>query len=604
MKILKLLNKKNLSILLSLIFFQNSYSTETVDIWDLDKQLDEDNINNNEIVETEDILQNPIFGIQSDKKNDLIINEEKYLLSKNINITGIYDPADNNLSMDMWENSNGLRIVEIMKKIQSISLSEDASNILNIALLTNSYFPNKNITKEQFLKIKSDWLIKQKNFDLIEMYLEKNKNLENGSNLIKYYLDHYLSRSDLGKACEIFDKINILINDDYISKFNIYCLINLGKNEEAQLQFDLLKEIGFKDNFFEQKYVYLVGYDENITGDISEESLLDLFSKGEVQGTTHTYIGMEATGVGVISSLNVDKDYVISNHRNHGHYLAFKSKYKALLDELKGKQTGASGGKGGSQVICDQNFVSNGILGSTIALATGIAFGIKRDGKKNCVLCFMGDGALGEGVVYESFNMASLWGLPIIYVLELNQMVQSTDLQKITAGSIQDRFKAFGIKTKYITSTNVFELIETDIWAASLYFSFNWHREKGEANEIEYKLLLERDFLGARNIINFVFENEFGSKAEGSTSFKISYLTMYKKPVYKGIKIGFGGISNFGQLDNFDSPGRQKHQIGPGFKKSFHLTNEMEYSIFIGPLIGLTNASADNTFMWNMEFEF
>ena len=275
MKISKLLNKKNLSILLSLLFFQNSYSTEAVDIWNLDKQLDEDNINNNEIVETEDILQNPIFGIQSDKKNDLIINEEKYLLSKNINITGIYDPADNNLSMDMWKNSNGLRILEIMKKIQSISLSEDASNILNIALLTNSYFPNKNITKEQFLKIKSDWLIKQKNFDLIEMYLEKNKNLENGSNLIKYYLDHYLSRSDLGKACEIFDKINILINDDYISKFNIYCLINLGKNEEAQLQFDLLKEIGFKDNFFEQKYVYLVGYDENIAGNISEESLLD-----------------------------------------------------------------------------------------------------------------------------------------------------------------------------------------------------------------------------------------------------------------------------------------------------------------------------------------
>ena len=185
MKILKLLNKKNLSILLSLLFFQNSYSTETVDIWNLDTQLNEDNVNNNEVAETEDILQNSIFGIQSNKKNDLVINEEKYLLSKNINITGIYDPADNNLSMDMWENSNGLRILEIMKKIQSISLSEDASNILNIALLTNSYFPNKNITKEQFLKIKSDWLIKQKNFDLIEMYLEKNKNLENGSNLIK-----------------------------------------------------------------------------------------------------------------------------------------------------------------------------------------------------------------------------------------------------------------------------------------------------------------------------------------------------------------------------------------------------------------------------------
>ena len=151
---------------------------------------------------------------------------------------------------------------------------------------------------------------------------------------------------------------------------------------------------------------------------------------------------------------------------------------------------------------------------------------------------------------------------------------------------------------------NQLEVIERDTWAAALYFSYNWAREKGDASEIEYKVLLEKDLFGARNIINFVFENEFGSKAKGSTSFKISYLTMYKKPVYKGIKIGFGGISNFGQLDNFNSPGRQKHQIGPGFKKSFHLTNGMEYNIFIGPLIGLTNASADNTLMWNMELEF
>ena len=130
------------------------------------------------------------------------------------------------------------------------------------------------------------------------------------------------------------------------------------------------------------------------------------------------------------------------------------------------------------------------------------------------------------------------------------------------------------------------------------------YREKGEANEIEYKLLLERDFLGARNIINFVFENEFGSKAEGSTSFKISYLSMLKKPIYKGIQIGFGGVHNLGQLDNFNSPGRQKHQIGPGFKKSFRISEEMEYDFFIGPLIGLTNESADKTLLWNMTLEF
>ena len=151
---------------------------------------------------------------------------------------------------------------------------------------------------------------------------------------------------------------------------------------------------------------------------------------------------------------------------------------------------------------------------------------------------------------------------------------------------------------------NQLEVIERDTWAAALYFSYNWVREKGIASEIEYKILMEKDLFGARNIVNFVFENEFGSKAEGSTSFKISYLSMTKKPIYKGIHMGFGGISNFGQLDNFDSPGRQKHEIGPGFKKNLHLTDEIEYNFFIGPLIGLTNESADHIFMWNMELEF
>ena len=151
---------------------------------------------------------------------------------------------------------------------------------------------------------------------------------------------------------------------------------------------------------------------------------------------------------------------------------------------------------------------------------------------------------------------------------------------------------------------NQLEVIERDTWAAALYFSYNWVREKGNASEIEYKILMEKDLFGARNIVNFVFENEFGSKAEGSPSFKISYLSMTKKPIYKGIHMGFGGISNFGQLDNFDSPGRQKHEIGPGFKKKFHLTDEIEYNFFIAPLIGLTNESADHIFMWNMELEF
>ncbi len=191
-----------------------------------------------------------------------------------------------------------------------------------------------------------------------------------------------------------------------------------------------------------------------------EETLDKLFENQKIFGTYHRCIGQEATAISFTHYLDKKKDYVVSNHRNHGHYLAFKSKYKALLDELKGKQTGASGGKGGSQVICDQNFVSNGILGSTIALATGIAFGIKRDGKKNCVLCFMGDGALGPGIAYESFNISSLFNLPIIFVVEKNGIAQTSEIEDITAGSIEKRFESFNIKTSTIKSSNVFLLLK------------------------------------------------------------------------------------------------------------------------------------------------
>ena len=274
MKLLKLLNKKNLSILISFFFLQNSYSIEPVDIWNLEKQPNQDN-SKNEIIENENLLPSTIFNIQNKIKKEVSVDEEENFLLKNINIAGIYDPSDNDLSIDMWEDSNGIEILKVAEKIKKIHLSNDATEILNIALLTNSYFPKQNISKEQFLKLQSDWLIKQQNFDLIETYINKNKNLENGENLIKYYLNYYLSRADISKACNIFEKIDFDINDDYISKFNIYCLINLDKKEEAQLHFDLLKEQGFEDEFFEKKFAYLIGYDDNLDNKISERTLLN-----------------------------------------------------------------------------------------------------------------------------------------------------------------------------------------------------------------------------------------------------------------------------------------------------------------------------------------
>jgi hypothetical protein len=278
MKILKLLNNKSFSILCCFfIFFSQNLSAEDdpVDIWNLEEMPKKEIVSDNDKTQEENINKSKIYETQSYKTSLESIVEDQELSSKKINIVGIYDPEDNDLSIEMWVNSDGANILKIIKKVQKINLSDDATAILNLALLTNSYFPQKNINNEQFLKIKSDWLLKQHNLNLIETYLEKNKNLDNQSNLIKYYVDYYLSRSDLGKACEIFDTINNWINDNYISKFKIYCLLNLNKKEEAQLHFDLLKEIGFEDKFFEKKFNYLMGYDTNINVEISEESLLD-----------------------------------------------------------------------------------------------------------------------------------------------------------------------------------------------------------------------------------------------------------------------------------------------------------------------------------------
>ena len=278
MKILKLLNNKSFLILyFFFIFFSQNLSAEDepVDIWNLEEMPKKVILSDNNKIQEENINKSKIYEMQSYKTSLESIVEDQKLSSKKNNIVGIYDPEDNDLSIEMWVNSDGANILKIIKKVQKINLSDDATAILNLALLTNSYFPQKNINNEQFLKIKSDWLLKQQNLNLIETYLEKNKNLGNRSNLIKYYVDYYLSRSDLGKACEIFDTINNLTNDNYISKFNIYCLLNLNKNEEAQLHFDLLKEIGFEDKFFEKKFTYLMGYDTNINVEISEKSLLD-----------------------------------------------------------------------------------------------------------------------------------------------------------------------------------------------------------------------------------------------------------------------------------------------------------------------------------------
>ena len=277
MKILKLLNKRNLSIVIITLLFPFYLVAEEkpVDIWNIDKKeaesISEENLS---IEKKEEISQSSIYKMQSSKNEDSIKLDQD-LSSKTIKIAGLYDPQDYGLSISMWSNSDGSTLKKLFKSIDKYKLSKDASEILNISLLTNAYLPNQNITDDEFLKFKTNWLIKNSNLELIEEYLIKNQITNLHPELMRYMVDRYLSQSDVKKSCEIFSKIKEPLQDEYLSKFNLYCLINYGKNEEAQLILDLKKELGFKDEYFENKINYLFGYIDETNKDISENSILD-----------------------------------------------------------------------------------------------------------------------------------------------------------------------------------------------------------------------------------------------------------------------------------------------------------------------------------------
>lgn len=185
-----------------------------------------------------------------------------------------------------------------------------------------------------------------------------------------------------------------------------------------------------------------------------EEHLLESFTRGLVFGTTHTAIGQEADGVGVLSC-SLPGDVVVSNHRGHGHFLAYGGPMHALAAEMMGRRSGVCLGRGGSQHLHWGDFYASGILGGTVPLAVGMALAERERGAHSVVISFLGDGTLGEGVVYESLNLAALWKLPIVFVVENNRYAQTTPIDLHLAGSLTARFTAFGIPTLEQDTTDV-----------------------------------------------------------------------------------------------------------------------------------------------------
>jgi len=177
----------------------------------------------------------------------------------------------------------------------------------------------------------------------------------------------------------------------------------------------------------------------------TEESLLELFTQGKMNGTIHTCVGQELASYYLIKYLNKD-DYIFSNHRCHGHYLHRFDDHSSLIAELMGKKSGVCSGIGSSQHICRDGFFSNGLQGGIVPLAAGAALKNKLEKKQDLAVVFIGDGTLGEGVIYETFNIASLLEISLLIVCEDNGFAQSTRKSNAFRGSIESRCEGFGMK--------------------------------------------------------------------------------------------------------------------------------------------------------------
>lgn len=190
-----------------------------------------------------------------------------------------------------------------------------------------------------------------------------------------------------------------------------------------------------------------------------EESLMKMFDKGLLRGTIHTSIGQEAVAVGILSNI-IPGDSIFSSHRCHGHFIASGGDIKSLFYEIMGSSKGLCGGIGGSQHIYNDGFFSNGVQGSYMPITVGLALGKKIKKKNNIVISFIGDGTLGEGVVYEALNMAALYEVPLLIVVENNGWAQTTSLNSNFRGDIAKRSSGFGIPSYEFDTNNVEDIYQ------------------------------------------------------------------------------------------------------------------------------------------------
>ena len=274
---MKLLNlsKKIFLFLASLLFFTQLLSEESVNIWT--KANSNKKINS---VKKNDVSLNKKkeskININPRKTNNIEINSNNLEINKSL-ISGLYEPSEKNLTLDMWVNSEGTRVKDTIERINKIKLSSFAEEIFLDTLLTISNLPDRNMTNEEFTNYKIDWLIVNKKDKLINLFLNKNKNFPSKDKILKYLVDKNIAKANINDACEQTSFINSNIKNLYLEQFKVICLINKNKKNEAQLLLDLLREQKLSNNFFDNKINYLLGVNPTVDQKIDDTNLLNFY---------------------------------------------------------------------------------------------------------------------------------------------------------------------------------------------------------------------------------------------------------------------------------------------------------------------------------------
>ena len=269
---------KNFNYLISLlVFFLSSslWSEEQIDIW-------KNNTNKNNI-ETSNSSNNEIKKIDNTKASNVIKSSEKIEIQEGSeieiekrNVFGIFQPADYNFDLNMWSNTKAEDLRSSLKRLNKINLSKSSQEILEIVLFSFSY-PPQGMSEEEFVNLKIDWLIKNDRTELIESFLNQNKEFASKDKAVQFLVDKNIASANIKDGCDKIQFIDAKIKDPYLEKFKIYCLVFNKKNSEAQLLLDLLREQKLSSKFYDDKINYLLGITEKTDNKISEKNLLNFY---------------------------------------------------------------------------------------------------------------------------------------------------------------------------------------------------------------------------------------------------------------------------------------------------------------------------------------